>query len=143
MKTSTNLRIGLRMHGVRLNLACDHEPQLRYTAELLGDHVCEPWDVADVEVDATWMEALPGQDTRAPVFDVTGLDVFGKRMHLGDGELVWTDTLRAILHAGNAYGESAIGAREKVLGNPCRICAWRVQAGRLSETIAFQSVRSL
>jgi arginyl-tRNA synthetase len=27
---------------------------------------------------------------------------------------VWTDTLRAILRAGNAYGQSAIGAREKV-----------------------------
>jgi arginyl-tRNA synthetase len=27
---------------------------------------------------------------------------------------VWTDTLRAILRAGNAYGRSAIGAREKV-----------------------------
>ena len=71
------------MHGVRLNLSCDHAPQLVYTKELLGDHVCPPWDDADLEVTCTWRAAEAdgnGQAEQAEVFDVSGLDAYGKRL---------------------------------------------------------------
>jgi hypothetical protein len=86
--------IGVRMHGVRLNLRCDNARQLAYTADLLGEHACEPWSRADLEVEGRWLTASPGDDARAPVFDVSGLDAYGKRMHVGEDVLVWTDTFR-------------------------------------------------
>lgn len=93
MSASPGERIGVRMHGVRLNLRCDHAPQMRYTAELLGQHVCEPWERADIEVESTWHTGgSNGSD--APLFDVSELDAYGKRMHLGQDELVWSDTFR-------------------------------------------------
>jgi len=46
---------------------------------------------------------------------ITSVDVAGPGfINLTLKVTVWTDTLRAILHAGNAYGQSAIGAGEKV-----------------------------
>ena len=49
----------------------------------------------------------------------------------------------AVLIAACCAGEaSGIGAREKVFGSPCSDWAQRVQAGKLSETIAFQSASS-
>lgn len=93
MSASTTERIGVRMHGVRLNLRCDHAPQLRYITDLLGEHVCAPWERADIEVESTWhAESSNGAD--APLFDVSELDAYGKRMYLGEDELVWTDTFR-------------------------------------------------
>jgi hypothetical protein len=86
--------IGVRMHGVTLNLRCDHGPLLRHVAELLGDHVCEPWRSPDLEVRGHWLPSGPADDLTLPVFDVSRLDGFGKRMHLGEDELVWTDTHR-------------------------------------------------
>lgn len=91
MSTSNRNRIGLRMHGARVNLSCDYEPQLRYTADLLGTQACEPWERADLEIASTWHT---GGSKDEPAFDVSGLDAYGKRMHLGDDELVWSNTLR-------------------------------------------------
>src|SRR6185436_9461441 len=84
--------IGVRMHGVRLNLRCDHAPQLRYSADLLGEHVCAPWENADIEVDSTWHAEDSNEDVL--FFDVSALDAYGKRMYLGPDELVWADTFR-------------------------------------------------
>jgi hypothetical protein len=90
MSSTPSDRIGVRMHGVRLNLRCDHEPQLRYIADLLGEHVCAPWERADIEVESTWRVGAAA----GPLFDVAELDAYGKRMHLGEDELVWSDTFR-------------------------------------------------
>jgi hypothetical protein len=87
-------RIGIQVHGVTLNLRCTNPEQLEYVRALLGEHVREPWDRADLEVDAEWIVRAPGEDVEAPVFEVDGLDAFGKRMHLGEDRLVWTDTHR-------------------------------------------------
>jgi hypothetical protein len=87
-------RMGIRMHGVRLNLRCDHERLLRYTSEILGPFVCAPCESADLEVVCTWREGAPDLDAQAPMFDVSGLDVYGKRIHLGADVLVWSDTSR-------------------------------------------------
>lgn len=86
--------IGVRMHGVTLNLRCGHRPLLRHVAELLGDHVHEPWRHPDLEVEGHWLPTAPGDDLAQPAFDVAHLDGFGKRMHLGEDELVWGDTHR-------------------------------------------------
>jgi hypothetical protein len=93
MNPTSENRIGVQMHGVRLNVRCDHAAQLRYSADLLGEHVCAPFEQADIEVSGTWHVAKPGQEN-GRMFDVTGLDAYGKRMHLGQDELVWTDTFR-------------------------------------------------
>jgi hypothetical protein len=86
--------IGIRMHGVRLNLQCDHRPQLDYTADLMGEHVCDPWDEPDIEVTGSWRLPSNGREARERAFDVTGLDAYGKRMHIGPDTLVWSDTYR-------------------------------------------------
>lgn len=86
--------IGVRMHGVKLNLRCDNDEQLVFTSQLLGDHVCAPWELPDLEVQGTWLTPEKGADIGRPLFDLSGLDAFGKRMHLADDKLVWTDTYR-------------------------------------------------
>ena len=86
--------VGVLMHGVKLNLRCNHEPLLRYARALLGDHVCAPWAQPELEVDGRWLVPASAAAARAPVFDVRGLDAYGKRMHVGEHELVWTDTYR-------------------------------------------------
>lgn len=91
MKTK---RIGLLVHGVTLNVHCDHGPLLRRVAELLGDHVREPWKTADIEVEGHWLTCGPDHDIQAPLFDTSELEGFGKRMHIGADQLVWSDTHR-------------------------------------------------
>jgi len=92
MSPTSDERIGVRMHGVRLNLSCDHARQLRYSTDLLGQHVCAPFEQPDIEVTGTWRVMEAGQELAA--FDTTKLDAYGKRMHLGPDELVWGDTFR-------------------------------------------------
>src|SRR5688572_14158982 len=89
-----NKVIGIRMHGVTLNLRCEHRPLLRHVAELLGDHVREPWQHPDLEVEGHWLPCETADDMEAPAFETAHLDGFGKRMHLGEDELVWGDTHR-------------------------------------------------
>ncbi len=92
-RTATTARIGVSMYGVKLNVTCDHQEWLDHTVLLLGDRVCRPWDSPDLEAAGQWI--VPGPDDGATrVFDVTGLDAFGKRMHLGPDVLVWSDTHR-------------------------------------------------
>lgn len=93
MNATPDDRIGVQMHGVRLNLRCDNARQLRYCADLLGEHACAPFEQADIEVSGAWHVAAPGKKD-APLFDTAGLDAYGKRMHLGQDVLVWTDTFR-------------------------------------------------
>ena len=52
-------RIGVLLHGVTLNLLCDHGPLLMRVAELLGDHVREPWKTPDLEVEGHWLSCGP------------------------------------------------------------------------------------
>jgi hypothetical protein len=87
-------RIGVVMHGVTLNLGCAHEGLRRYATALLGDHVCSPWPHPDLEVEGHWRVPSSDEEVRRPFFDVTGLDAYGKRMHIGSDELVWSDTCR-------------------------------------------------
>jgi len=88
------VRIGVRMHGVTLNLECPHAPLLEHTAALLGAHAGEPWPRPDLEVTGRWLTPASLEESRRPVFELDGLDAFGKRMHLDDEQLVWTDTYR-------------------------------------------------
>ena len=84
--------IGVEMHGVTLNLRCDNERQLRYSQALLGNLVREPWERPDLEVTSTWTTPSSAAELDAPAFDVAGLDSYGKRLFIGDEQLVWTDT---------------------------------------------------
>jgi hypothetical protein len=85
-------RIGVELHGVKLNLSCSFGELLEYLVLLLGPDVRRVWDAPDLDVSATWRtEPAAGQ----PVFaDDGGEDGFGKRMRLSQDELVWFDTHR-------------------------------------------------
>ena len=84
--------IGVRMHGIRLNLTCDYDLQLEKTAALLGEHVCDPWPEPEIDVRVSWR--VTTEPVRSSVFEVDHLEAFGKRMHVGTDELVWSDTYR-------------------------------------------------
>jgi len=86
--------IGVEMHGATLNLRCNHEPQLRYTETLLGPMVRSPFARPHLVVESTWLTPRSEEESIAPVFDVTGLDAYGKRMHIGEDRLVWSNTHR-------------------------------------------------
>jgi hypothetical protein len=86
-------RLGIELHGVRLNLSCDFSPQIEYLRHLLGPDVRPVWDSPDLEVHGRWTDgAPPGADGAAPADGPE--NGFGKRMSLGDDELVWFDTHR-------------------------------------------------
>ena len=85
--------IGVQMHGVKLNLRCDYDKLLDHTAALLNGHALDPFEDPDLQVNASWVGDPPA-DNGESVFPLEGLDRFGKRMHVGDNELVWSDTYR-------------------------------------------------
>jgi hypothetical protein len=83
--------IGVRMHGVTLNLRCDYPRLLEHTAALLEGFVGPAWSDPDIEVNGSWRA---GTQSDTPFFDASGLDGFGKRMLMGHDRLVWPDTYR-------------------------------------------------
>jgi len=92
MKENETRTIGVEMHGVTLNLRCDNAQQMRYSQVLLGPLVREPFEHPDLEVQSNWSTPESARELDAPAFDVTGLDAFGKRLYIGQDQLVWTDT---------------------------------------------------
>jgi hypothetical protein len=86
--------IGVQMHGVKLNLSCDYEKQLEHTAGLLGPLTCAPWAEPDLESECTWSLPSTSSELDRKAFDVSGLEQYGKRMHVGEDEVVWSDTHR-------------------------------------------------
>src|SRR5262245_60795623 len=114
-----NKVIGIRRHGVTLNLSCEHRPLLRHVAELLGDHVREPWQHPDLEVEGHWLPYEAGAELEAPFFETGHLDGSGKRMHLGEDELVWGDTHR---------GECRQLRSQRTAGAPICYGAYRYRA---------------
>jgi hypothetical protein len=81
------------MHGVTLNLQCNYDKLLDHTADLLDGHTCPPWASPHLAVTAHWLHR-PSPDEPGPLADTAGLDGFGKRMHLSEEQLVWTDVYR-------------------------------------------------
>ncbi len=86
-------RIGIELHGVRLNLSCNFEELFDYVHHLLGPDVRPVWDSPDLEVNGTWRTGAPAAG-ESPFPDESGEDGFGKRMRLSQDELVWFDTHR-------------------------------------------------
>lgn len=86
-------QLGVQMHGVTLNLQCNYDRLLDHTACLLDGYVCPPWESPHVVVTGHWLNGSP-QEEPGPLADTAGLDGFGKRMHLGEERLVWTDVYR-------------------------------------------------
>jgi hypothetical protein len=89
----TMAQIGVELHGVTLNVACEFEPLLDYLRELLQSDVRPVWDAPDLQVTGTWRMESPvaGQSAFGEERSAEG---FGKRMRLADDELVWFDTHR-------------------------------------------------
>lgn len=84
-------KIGVRMHGVGLNLSCGNADLLQYTAQLFGDHARESWAQPDLDIVCEWHTLGRGGEARRNGFDVAGMESLGKHVHLGDDRLVWTE----------------------------------------------------
>src|SRR5262245_9136352 len=53
-----------------------------------------PLERPELEVEGLWLTPESADELGTPLFDVSGLDPYGKRMYLGDDQLVWTRTQR-------------------------------------------------
>lgn len=93
--TSSGQRIGVGMHGVKLNLSCNYDKVCDYVVRLLGQEVGPVWKNPDIEVSGSWRtdeQALP--DASGPFGAPPTVDAFGKHMKLSTDELVWFDVHR-------------------------------------------------
>ena len=91
--TSTCHRIGVGIHGVKLNLTCNYDRVCEYVVRLLGSQAGQAWACPDIDVTAGWRtEETPGCD--APFGAPSSAGAYGKRMRLSTHELVWFDTHR-------------------------------------------------
>ncbi len=88
--------IGIELHGVTVNVGCDHEPLVDYLVRLLDGAVRPVFDAPDFVVTGVWRTGAPvdGDTTFAGAPDTLAVPGFGKRMRLGDDELVWFNTHR-------------------------------------------------
>lgn len=86
-------RLGIQLHGVRLNLSCNFDELVDYLQNLLGPDIHKPWASPDIEVSGTW-RTEPAQLEKSAFADDTCEEGFGKRMRLSQDELVWFDTHR-------------------------------------------------
>jgi hypothetical protein len=84
-------RLGVEMHGVRLNLTSTYGTLAEHLAGLLDGDVRPVWDRPDFDVSVVWRTAADAVET-APAGQE--LDGFGKRMRLSENDLVWFDTHR-------------------------------------------------
>ena len=86
-------KIGVRLHGVTLNLEVNHPPLLDYAVTHLHAMVQPPHSAPDLSVKCWWSQRE--WDEKANPFPSNGgLNIIGKRM-LGNAEaLIWLDTLK-------------------------------------------------
>ncbi|MGH7496931.1 MAG: hypothetical protein ACREOO_31670 [bacterium] len=86
-------KIGVRLHGVTLNLEADHPPLLDYAVTHLHGMVQPPYGTPDLSVKCWWSQREWDEEAN-PFPSNGGLNVIGKRM-LGNAEaLIWLDTLK-------------------------------------------------
>ena len=87
--------LGVRLHGVRLNLSSDHAPLLAYAREHLRGLVGPPAAEPDLDVRCLWTEG--SWDPERSPFSADGpLERIGKRMLGNADELVWLDPQRML-----------------------------------------------
>jgi hypothetical protein len=90
-------QIGVELHGVTLNVSCNHEPMLDYLRELLDDAIRPVFDGPDLQVRGRWHSdeaALESDGVFADEGESGDTPGFGKRMRLGEDDLVWFNTHR-------------------------------------------------
>ena len=85
--------IGVEMHGVSVNVRANDAVWLDHTATLLGEHAGPSASSPQLIVTGEWRSAKAGEPVE-DFFDVSHLEQFGKRMHVGQNEVVWNDTYR-------------------------------------------------
>src|SRR3990172_7763425 len=85
--------IGIRAHGVTLDVACDSRELLDSLAELVPGLTGPRCAAPDLSVRARWLSG-PMERGRSWFSDAGQLAALGKRMHVGPDELVWFKTYR-------------------------------------------------
>ena len=88
--------IGIELHGISVNVGCDHEPLLDYLVRLLDGAVRPVFDAPDLVVTGLWRTRAPvdGDNAFADASETMTVPSFGKRMRMGGDELVWFNTHR-------------------------------------------------
>jgi len=98
--------VSVQMHGVRLDLSSEFAPLPQYVSLHLPHHVSVPVGSGrpDIEVLVRWRPQPPGpmktdarssnDGTPTSATPRAGLDRVGKRLFVGPGELLWTETVR-------------------------------------------------
>jgi len=93
VSSAADTTIGIRLYGVSLNVRCDHVELLDYLTRLLPGLHGAPDTSPDVEVTGHWITDPPERgESLFP--DATDLETLGKRMYIGDDDLVWFKTGR-------------------------------------------------
>jgi hypothetical protein len=85
--------IGIRAHGVTLNVACDSRALLEAVGEFVPGMVGAACEAPDLSVRARWL-AGPRERGRSWFPESRRLGAIGNRMHLAPDELVWFKTYR-------------------------------------------------
>jgi hypothetical protein len=85
-------RLGVELHGIRLNLAGNYDPLVRYVADLLDGATRPWWNAPDLAVTGIWRSGGRPEGTGA--FENAPAEALGTRMRLGEDDLVWFDTHR-------------------------------------------------
>lgn len=85
--------IGFEMYGVKLNLMGDYIELLEYQEMLMPGLSGPPHENPDLEVYAHWLDT-PHQKGVSYFENIDHLNGIGKRMLIGEDELVWVDTHR-------------------------------------------------
>lgn len=86
-------KLGVRMHGVTLNLESNQYPLIAYAAEHLNTLAVAPHVAPNLVVRCNWSQG--DWDPEHNPFPADGaLNVIGKRMLGNAQELIWLDTLR-------------------------------------------------
>lgn len=85
-------RLGVELHGVRLNLTCNYDALLRCVADLIDGARRPWWSQPDLAVRVIWRTEPRPDGTSA--FEGAPAGELGKRMRLAADDLVWFDTHR-------------------------------------------------
>ncbi len=85
--------IGIRAHGVTLNVACDSRELFDSLADFVPGMAGPPCEAPDLSVRAHWLSG-PRERGRSWFPASTGVGALGNRMQLAPDELIWFKTYR-------------------------------------------------
>ncbi len=88
-----DLKTGVNIHGVRINVTSNNPKLVAYAGEHMGGLTTEPTIKPDIEVHCEW--SVGDWEPEANPFETNGqTHIYGKRMLGQNNDLIWLNTLR-------------------------------------------------